>query len=66
MELMRNNIVGLFFFCLNRKTAYDVRLGLVGSELCIRVRFRMYAYQSLIQAFMGASPMAVNNARLPR
>ncbi len=29
-----------FFFFFKQKTAYDVSLGLVGSEMCIRDRIR--------------------------
>ena len=35
-ELM---IVYVFFFFFKQKTAYEIRLSLVGSEMCIRDRF---------------------------
>ncbi|CZR82769.1 hypothetical protein CDFC105_53668 [Clostridioides difficile] len=36
------DVLFLFFFFFKQKTAYEIRLSLVGSEMCIRDRYKEY------------------------
>jgi len=38
-----------FFFFFKQKTAYEIRLSLVGSEMCIRDRDRSYVHIDPVQ-----------------
>ncbi len=40
----------LYFFFFKQKTAYEIRLSLVGSEMCIRDSYGLLGYQSVIDA----------------
>src|SRR5665809_170523 len=42
-----------FFFFFKQKTAYEIRLSLVGSEMCIRDRYSWYQHVVLIEPFLS-------------
>ena len=56
------------FFFFKQKTAYEIRLSLVGSEMCIRDRFKTNDEENNIEIFKRSSPSVVHitNSRLVR
>ncbi len=53
---------GMFFFFFKQKTAYEIRLSLVGSEMCIRDRTTRVSNPVCSPRFRASTSVSVQQA----